>query len=316
VIGLLRAEFTRLFSRRLAILSAILVVVAVLAFQLVVNSELTPPTAAEVAAAQSQFEQSHREWEQTDTACRDQGQPPQECSYPEPRREEFEFRTPFDVITGISVRVAVYLGAFALFLVAASFIGAEYTSGSISNWLTFVPQRGRVFAAKLITVVGFAAVLSLVVSGLALLLPVILVQAHGGTAIGLSKLVGVGLRGVVIAVVLAAVGFCIGLVSRHTAAAIGVLLGYLFLYFVRAVLLGSSRRAQELTPWTPEGNFAAIVGKSYAYEVPIQQVTSDGVDFSYVEHTISLSHGLIYWAVVLAVVVAVSAVIFQRRDVT
>ena len=40
-------------------------------------------------------------------------------------------------------------------------------------------------------------------------------------------------RGLIPAVALAAVGFCVGLLARHTAAAIGVLLGYLFLWFVR-----------------------------------------------------------------------------------
>jgi ABC-2 type transport system permease protein len=316
MIGLLRAEFTRLFSRRLTIVSAILVVVAVLAFQLVVNSEVTPPSAGEIAAGRAEFEQSHRDWEQNEKSCREQSQAPEECSYPEPTMADFQYQTPFDVIAGISVRVATYLAAFALFLVAASFIGAEYTSGSISNWLTFVPQRGRVFAAKLIAMVSFAAVLSLLVTGVAVLLPVILAQAHGASPTGVPKLVGAGLRGILIAVVLATVGFCVGLVSRHTAAAIGVLLGYLFVYFVRGLVLAESAKAQRLTPWTPEGNFAAIISKSYTYEVPLRQITSDGVEFSYTEHTISLSHGLIYWATVLAVVVGVSLVIFRRRDVT
>ena len=36
----------------------------------------------------------------------------------------------------------------------------------------------------------------------------------------------------------------------------------------------------------------------------------------YVERTVSLTHGLIFWAAVLAVIIAGSALIFRRRDVT
>ena len=44
---------------------------------------------------------------------------------------------------------AVYLGGMALFVVMASFIGAEVTTGSLANWLTFVPHRATVLASKL-----------------------------------------------------------------------------------------------------------------------------------------------------------------------
>ena len=42
---------------------------------------------------------------------------------------------------------------FAAFLVGASFIGAEYSTGSLANWLTFVPQRLKVYGSKVIAVV-------------------------------------------------------------------------------------------------------------------------------------------------------------------
>ena len=53
-------------------------------------------------------------------------------------------------------------------MIAASFIGAEYSSGSIANWLTFVPRRGRVFWSKLLTMIGFAAVLGAFAAALVL----------------------------------------------------------------------------------------------------------------------------------------------------
>ena len=44
---------------------------------------------------------------------------------------------------------AVYLGGMVLFVVMASFIGAEVTTGSLANWLTFVPSRATVLGSKL-----------------------------------------------------------------------------------------------------------------------------------------------------------------------
>ena len=123
-------------------------------------------------------------------------------------------------------------------------------------------------------------------------------------------------RGVLVAIALAVVGFCLGLVGRHTAAAIGVLLGYLFVWFVRNAILSEAEWAQRLTPWTPEGNLAAIVNRGYQYYLPIRTVGPEGVGVDYVERTVSLTHGLIFWAAVLAVIIVGSALIFRRRDVT
>ena len=55
------------------------------------------------------------------------------------------------------------------------------------------------------------------------------------------------------------VGFCIGMIGRHTAAAIGGLLGYLFVWFVRNAMLSGPPGPQRLTPWTPGGQPAAVV---------------------------------------------------------
>jgi ABC-2 type transport system permease protein len=119
-----------------------------------------------------------------------------------------------------------------------------------------------------------------------------------------------------VAVALAAVGFCVGLISRHTAAAIGALLGYLFIWFVRVGLLGELSFAQRLTPWSPEANLQAIVENGHKYAIPIHRVTEEGEIVDTVERTISLAHGIVYWAVLLVVVVVGSLLVFRRRDVT
>ena len=71
-----------------------------------------------------------------------------------PTKENYGLEAvPFEEIAPIGLLLAIYLTGLAMFLVAASFIGAEFTTGAIANWLSFVPRRVPVFASKLITVV-------------------------------------------------------------------------------------------------------------------------------------------------------------------
>lgn len=320
MIRLLRAEVVRLLSRRFTVIALLAVLAAVGAFQLVVNSELRPPSAAELTAAQTQLEKSRQDWQQNhteyETDCRGSAPSGTDCTIPEPTLADYVYRPTFREVANMSLSLAVYLSALAVFMVAGSSIGAEFSSGSISNWLTFIPQRGRVFAAKLLVIAGFGALLTLASSALALGVVVALAKSYGQHLETLGALTAMGARGVLIGVALAVLGFCIGLVGRHTSAAIGVLLGYLFVWFVRNALLSETTWAQRLTPITPEGNLGAILEKGHRYVIPTRHVGADGVQIDYLEHTISLAHGLTYWALILAVVVVASLLVFRRRDVS
>jgi len=313
--ALVAAETNRLLSRRFTRIALVIVLLAIGAFQLSVSSSLRPPTTAEQASSQAQYEEARRFWEENERTCDNVGSPP-DCRYPEPQLSEFSFSRPFAEVTAESLEVSVYLVALAALMVAGSFIGAEYSSGSLGNWLSFLPRRGRVFASKLVTVVAFSAVASAVVTGLALLTALVLARRYGIEAGSLTPELSMLGRGVLAAVALGVLGFCIGLVGRHTAAAIGTLLGYLFVWFVRNAILSESAWAQRLTPWTPEANLAAVVRGGHQYFVPVRTVGPDGMSIDYLERTVSLTHGLLYWAVLLAVVIVGSAVVFRRRDVS
>ena len=108
---------------------------------------------------------------------------------------------------------------------------------------------------------------------------------------------------------------CVGLLTRHTAGAIGVLLEALVVCFVRIGVLGSQAWAQRITPWTPEGNIGALIDKGYNYAVPVEMVTPDGVTVELVEGAVSLTHGLVYWSIILTLVIMGSLLIFRHRDV-
>jgi ABC-2 type transport system permease protein len=314
LLPLVVAESDRLLSRRFTRIALVIVLLVIGAFQLSVNASLRPPTAAEQASSQAQYEEARRFWEENERTCDNAGSPP-DCRYPEPQLSEFSLSRPFAEVAAESLEVSVYLVALAALMVAGSFIGAEYSSGSIGNWLSFLPRRGRVLVSKLLTVTVFSALASAVATGLALLAALVLARRYDLVVGSLSAELGMLGRGVLVAVALAVVGFCLAMIGRHTAAAIGGLLGYLFVWFVRNAILSEAAWAQRLTPWTPEGNLAAVVNGTHQYFVPVRTVGPDGLSIDYVERTVSLTHGLVYWAVLLAVVLLVTAVIFRRRDV-
>lgn len=319
MIRLIGAEIVRLFSRRFTVISLIVVLLVLAAFQLAVSEQISPPTGDELAVAQRNFEESHQHWEENhveiEQECRDNGQPVDQCSYVEPKLEDFTGVQAFGEIARQALQVAIYLGALATFMIAGSFIGAEYSSGSIANWLSFIPRRGRVFTAKVVTIAGFAALVSATGSALTLGTALILARVHGTDVGSVAPLVAMAARGILPAVGLAVLGFCIGLVARHTAAAIGTLLGFMFVWFVRNAVLSGITWAQELTPWSPEGNISAIVDDGSSYSVPIKQLTAEGVQYTFVERTISFGQGVAYWAVLTAVVILVAWLVFRRRDV-
>ena len=266
MIRLLRAEALRLLSRRFTVITLLVVLLAIGAFQIQVYFELRRsagqprwprprPLRRVTAATGSTTTRSGR------PSAASSGLPVEQCAVPEPTaRRTTSASATFATIATVSVTAGHLSGrARRCSWSAASFIGAEFSSGSIGNWLSFVPRRNRVFVAKLLAIVGFAA---------------------AGRSRRSRRLTG--RRAVVFAragdvpddrlrerrsawpaaawplpVVLAVLGFAIGLVARHTAAAIGVLLGYLVVWFVRNAVLGEQAWAQKLTPWSPEGNMAA-----------------------------------------------------------
>jgi ABC-2 type transport system permease protein len=320
VIRLIWVEATRLLSRRLTGIAMITVLLGLAGYQLVVNDVLSPPAGEELAAAEQTYQQVHQDWvtshEQWEEECRDTDAPAAECVVPEPMLADFTGdATPFTETASTALKVSTLLVALVTFTVAASFIGAEYSSGSLTNWLTFVPRRGHVFWSKLLTVTGFGALLGTLGAALVLGGTFVLAHLHGSRIESVRELAEMGVRSVLPVIALAVLGFCIALVTRHTAGAIGVMLGTLVVWFVRSGALSSQAWAQRITPWTPEGNFAAIVDRGYTYAVPVKKVTPDGVITDLVERGVSFTHGLVYWALLLTLVVIGSLLIFRHRDV-
>lgn len=323
MIPLLRAELLRIRSRRLTwvALGAVLLVVAL--GQLAVGGSMRPVTADEQSQAQASYADAVRDWEanheEYEQDCVETGASAEDCAYPPPVVEDFVPRSvsTFAESGQLVVIITVAFTGLALLLVGASVTGAELSTGALANWLTFVPQRGRVFAAKVVALVLVAAVATAVLSALALGLTAVVGSAVGATLRGTGDLAAIAGRGVLVGVAAAVVGFALALLTRHTIAAAGTVLGYLIVSGVLAVVWLAVPALSGVQRFLPENNLLALLLGEHTYYTVTEVAQPDGTyESSAVEHVISLTQGTVYWGVVVVVLVGLTYVVFRRRDVT
>jgi ABC-2 type transport system permease protein len=316
VIRLVGAELRRLAWRRLSMITALALVVVVALFQVVVVLEVKAPSAAQL---QQQYQAAHDSWaaqhEQTVTDCVSAGETRENCeSYDvEPQRADFTFTPPeFADLGDFALLLGAFVAMLASYLVSASLIGAEYSSGSLSNWLTFVPRRMAVLATKLTAVLVGSALAGSCTIFANLGLTALLSHAYGLPLTGAGALAESAGRGVALAVLAGLLGFVAALLTRHTVAALGVVLGYLV---VGTVLKGLAFNADGpfagLPPWLPDNNVQAFLKHGYTYTQ-----YSDRAPDGTVERHLAFGHSALYWAVILVAALGAAALVFRRRDVT
>lgn len=316
VTRLLRAELNRLCSRRFTVVALVVVLLAISATMIGVNSALRPPSAAEVALGQRQYAQALKEAAQAEADCRKQAQKPEECDFRPQLSNYVRQPTPFRVIGIITATFATFFVGIALLFVGASFIGAEYSSGSIGNWLSFVPMRWQVLTAKLLALAGGAALAGAVANAYGLGITRLLAAVHSQPARGAGDVVATGVRGTALVVVFAVFGFAVALLTRHTAAAAGVVLAYLVVRFVLTLLMGQVERLQGILRWLPENNVLAVLQHGHRYQTYRTVVTTDaGVSQESATHVLSAGHGVVYLAVLMLLALGLSYAAFLRRDV-
>ena len=316
----LRAEIRRLLARRLTLIALLGVLALIALFQVQVNQLVTPPSAQEVAEAQADYEEYRKDWEanheEWEAECRASGGTEQDCADDKPLPQDWGVAAlPYDEAASTAVTFGAYLAGLVVFVVTASFIGAEVTTGSLANWLTFVPSRRRVLVSKLLVASGFSLLVGLAVGALTVAISAVLTGIHGQPLTGLSDIVAMAARGSLVVGVFGVLGFCVALLTGSTGATIGVLLGGIFVLYVRTILAFGSRWAQWLSPWSPEVTLQAVLNRGTTYLVS-SGTRGGSEDYATTERSLSLLHGLGYWAVVLAVLIAVTWHVFRRRDVT
>ncbi|MBE1486632.1 ABC transporter permease subunit [Plantactinospora soyae] len=246
--NLYTTELRRLRKRRFVrylTLAGLLVLIAVAVGMFFTNQKVGP---AQLAAAERAAD---REYEQNLTFTRQhraecdkakaagnapEGAFPEDCSLIQPPPREmfqaqwhlpatFEFRKEF----GGTVTTLTAVLALVAFIGGASFVGAEWSTGGMMNLLLWRPQRIRVLLTKL------GALLS-AVCGVTVVAAAVWTASFWATATyrgstermtsGVWQSFGLtGLRGLILVLVAGALGFGLASLGRHTALALGGVLG-------------------------------------------------------------------------------------------
>jgi ABC-2 type transport system permease protein len=138
----------------------------------------------------------------------------------------FNFRADFRPLMFVAAGILTLFG----FVVGASFIGAEWTSGGMTNLLLWRPRRLPVLATKLATMLAGVTLIS--ATYLAVWVGTFWLVAYtrgefGRLTAGFWRSLALdGLRAAVLVLAAAAVGFALASLGRHTAMALGVGIAY------------------------------------------------------------------------------------------
>ncbi|CAN5717715.1 hypothetical protein BH24ACT13_BH24ACT13_07010 [soil metagenome] len=232
--------------------------------------------------------------------------------------EVFLPKQPFDAAGGLpggAAGVSVAVAALT-FLIGATYAGAEWSTKSIVALLFWEPRRLRVFLTKLAVLLAAVAVLAALAQLVWLGAGSLLARLRGSFELPnnfWSDLAGIQGRGVVLAVITAALGFGLANLIRNTGAALGVAFGYFVLVenAIRAV-----RPAWQ--PYLIGENAAALLTKG-GIEVFLPP-PGGASDFGPIQDEnlllISNQRGALTLAVYCLVVLLAGAVLFRRRDLT
>jgi len=328
---LLGVELTRLRWRR-AVLALLAAAVVIPAFVFgAIAWETRPVTSADLAQAQQMVEQE-----------RDRGyvrrslerclERPEEFGVIDtddlqaaceevvlPQVEWFLTRQPLDLEqqldeTGSAIPVVLFV---LLLLAGATFVGADWTSGSMSNQLLFEPRRTQVWAAKAGALVLAAAAVAAIAQaafwlGLASLVRARDLPAPDDVWAQLPGLIG---RGVILVAGAALLGYSLTMLFRSTVATLGIVFAVAVAgTFVIAVLpLGGDNER-----WMVQTNLLAFVQNGTDYYNSQVSVTcvgdGTGQDCTGLRR-LSLAGATAYLGTLLVASVALGLATFRGRDV-
>lgn len=229
---LLRVELRRLFSRRAVIVMMVLGALACGAIAAGILYETRPPSAADLAGAQRDVDRINQDrfTQRRLDRCVEKTGEVERCE----RRtlltvDDYFYRQKLSPaqFKGWLIPMAGVAAAVA-FLVGATFVGADFSSGSVGTQLLFEPSRLKVWAAKagaaVVGAAGFAG-LALALTNAAIWLFAKSWDRPFRDGLGGDWSAALG-RGVVLAAAAAVGGYALVVLARHTAAALGVLAVY------------------------------------------------------------------------------------------
>lgn len=327
---LISAEILRARSRR-ATWIILVGLVGIILFYLGTNFLSNKmPSDAQIAEQRTYYEESladwnayHQEWyddciegaesegvSADDWGCKDYLVPP---SF-----DNFVWTPP-----GFTERVAddasglLMLAAVFMLLLGATLTAAEYSTGSLGNWLTFAPRRSRVFFSKLAAPAVFALMAAVLTAAVAILGTAAWTELRGLPSpepLDVTQLTGVVLRSTGIVVASGAIGATLGLLLRHTAAVIGVVGGYAFV--VEMLFLGQFW-GSPASRWILSTNLMAIANGKQSYYINVCSWNQAEMyqECVQVEKFVTAAQATTYLGILSLVLVVVTWLVFRRRDV-
>ncbi|MFG1672873.1 ABC transporter permease subunit [Micromonospora sp. NPDC049282] len=333
--NLVRAELERLAARRFVQLMVALLAVAFAVTVVTTLGGSHRPTAIELSRAQAQAAQEVQRLELTHDRCVqikagtvapvENDYLPRDCAQIDPARSE-QLPTASDYLSGVFVfakeagPLLYFLIAFLAlfgFLVGASYIGADLNSGGVVNLLLWRPRRPTVFAAKLGTLLGGVLGLSVLASVAYLGAFWLIGQASGLTGrMGgefWASLSATWVRGLVLVLFAAALGFAVATLGRHTSAALGTVAAYLVVWELGARLV-----FQILQVARPDRfMLSSYLGAWLTGEVRFWDGNACGAGISGFcdgSYTLGWPSGLVVLGALTGALVAAAFVVFRRRD--
>ena len=266
--SLYKAETRRLVKRRatkLFVFCGLLVLATVAAGVFVTNQKAGPETVARAKAeAQANYQQAVEDTNRAIGECQaaqgtaKAGDYPPNCDITAPTPSDFNpdwyMPATFDFRNRFPSMVATFAGVLALvaFIIGASFVGAEWSSGGMMNLLLWRPRRRQVLGTKLAVLLAGTTVLTAALGVIWTAAFYVIAMARGSTAKMTSgawqSLALMEARALVLVLVAGALGFGLASIGRHTATALGVAIGVIVVlqFGVGAVLGLANAKYPEL----------------------------------------------------------------------
>lgn len=322
ITNLLRTEVRRFWLRRATRATFVLVLLAATAIMVLASWNSTKPiTDAERAEAAAIAQQQNAQFPADQRADCLKERAAEQAKHSEARYDcgdatadtFLRTRDTRASLLGHVPDVALELGTLGILVAVASFIGAEFSSGSLGNQLTFDPRRGPTFWAKLLAAamgaMAFAAVLSALLLGAVWLVSGLHHAEAGHLDGGAGHWAWVMVRGVLSMGLLALGIAALAILVRHTAAVIGVAFAYMIGV---QILAGSFPRSQAVSLFT---NLGAFVHGRSSYQTMACATGPGGYSCDPVDHAVSMWHGLTVIGVAALAICLVAQLVFARRDV-
>ena len=209
--------------------------------------------------------------------------------------------------------LAVLMMVSAVMIIAgATFAGADWATGSMSNQLIFEPRRLKVWLAKAAAVFLATAVVTAVVLAAFWVSLYVVAESRGihtgaGVQTEIRWMVG---RGVLLAAIAAVGGFALTMLFRHTVGTLAVL----FAYAVGGEALTASLPIAGAGRWSLANNVFAWLGDGHEYWDQSLPCPNGSFDCEK-SVLLTLGDGVTYLGVLLLVVVTLSLLSFRRRDI-